>query len=456
MSDQPSHTQSINPFTGETIRRYAYMTDEQIAQKLDQSETAYQSWRKVALAEKENRMMKVAELLTTYKNQYAKTISDEMGKPMMQAVAEVEKCAWVCRFYAKNAHTLLQPEIFHTEAHRSYVRYDSIGPVLAVMPWNYPFWQLFRFAAPNVLIGNTVVLKHASNVTGCAKEIENIFLRAGYPEGVFQTIVARSDQIGKVIENPVIRAVSLTGSKQAGQAVAQQCGAQVKKSVLELGGSNACVIFDDANLDAHIDTLIWSRFQNTGQSCIAGKRFIVCPGIYDTFLEKFQRGLANLTVGNPAEEDTDIGPMATETLAKELEEQMNQSVKKGAHILMGGQVDGTRFAPTILTEVTPDMEVFAEETFGPLAAVIRADNDDHAIELSNRSQYGLGVSLFTEDMEKVERYIPEIEDGAVFVNELVKSDPRLPFGGTKNSGYGRELSRAGMREFTNQKTIYIR
>lgn len=456
MSDKPTHTKSINPYTGEIIRRYAYMTDEQIYQKVEKSKELYSSWRKTVLAEKENRMMKVAELLTTFKNQYANIISQEMGKPILQAVAEVEKCAWVCRFYAKNAYSLLQPEIFHTEAHKSYVRYDSLGPVLAIMPWNYPFWQLFRFAVPNLLIGNTVVLKHASNVSGCARELENIFRRAGYPEGVFQTIIARSDQIENIIKNPHIRAATLTGSKTAGQAVAKQCGAEIKKTVLELGGSNACIVFDDANLDAYLDTLIWSRYQNTGQSCIAGKRFIIGPKIYDEFIDKFEQGLRNLIVGNPAEEKTDIGPMATEALAEELKEQMDRSVEKGAHILMGGTVEGTRFEPTILTEVSPEMEVFKEETFGPLAAVIRAENEDHAIELSNQSQYGLGVSLFTENMEKAEKYIPEIEDGAVFINELVKSDPRLPFGGTKNSGYGRELSRAGIREFTNQKTVFFR
>lgn len=456
MSDTATHTKSINPFTGEVIRRYAYMTDDQISEKIEKSNDAFRIWRKTVLSEKENRMMKVAELLTTFKNQYANIISQEMGKPISQAEAEVEKCAWVCRFYAKNAHTLLQPEIFHTEAHRSYVRYDPLGTVLAVMPWNYPFWQLFRFAAPNLLIGNTVVLKHASNVTGCAKELENIFLRAGYGEGIFQSLIARSDQIGNVIKHPHIKAATLTGSTAAGRAVAGQCGAEIKKTVLELGGSNACIVFDDANLDAYIDTLVWSRYQNTGQSCISGKRFIVTPKIYDEFLEKFLKGMQSLKVGNPAEEDTDIGPMATETLASELKEQMDRSVAKGARILAGGIVEGTRFEPTILTEVTPEMEVFSEETFGPLAAIIRAEDEDHAIALSNQSQYGLGVSLFTDNMEKAEKYIPEIEDGSVFVNELVKSDPRLPFGGTKNSGYGRELSRAGIREFTNQKTVYFR
>ncbi|MBY5957734.1 NAD-dependent succinate-semialdehyde dehydrogenase [Membranicola marinus] len=453
---KPSHAVSTNPYTGETIRRYTYHTDQEIKEKIELADRTFDTWKNTGLIERQHLMMQVAELLQKYKNQYARVMTSEMGKPISQAEDEVEKCAWVCRFYAKNAPSLLKPEIIHTDATESYVRHDPLGVILAVMPWNYPFWQLFRFAAPNLIAGNTAILKHASNVTGSALKLENIFLKAGYPEGVFQTIIASSDQIPTVIDHPSIVAATLTGSTPAGQSVASQCGQNIKKTVLELGGSNACVVFDDADLDAHIDTLLQARYQNTGQSCIAGKRFIVLPEIYDTFLSRFQDEVQKIKSGDPMDRDTEIGPMATEKLAKELEDQVQRSVEKGAKIVLGGTREGAKFEPTILTEVEPGMAAFDEETFGPVAAIIRAKDDDHAIELVNQSEFGLGASLFTENIEKARRYIPLIEDGAVFVNDLVKSDPRLPFGGTKISGYGRELSRAGMREFTNQKTVYIK
>lgn len=456
MSKNNSHTTSINPFTEEVIRRYPYHTDQEINEKIELASQTYSTWRNTGLMERQHLMMEVAELLKKYKNQYARLMTAEMGKPISQAEGEVEKCAWVCRFYARNAPALLQPEYIHTDATESYVRHDPLGVVLAIMPWNYPFWQLFRFAAPNLIAGNTAILKHASNVSGSALELENIFLKAGFPEGAFQTIIAKTDQIPAVIDNPSIVAATLTGSTPAGQAVASRCGQNIKKTVLELGGNNACVVFDDADLDEHIDTLVQARYQNTGQSCIAGKRFIVLPEIYDTFLSRFRKGVKKLVEGDPMDRYTDIGPMATEKLAGELEDQVQRSVEKGAKIDLGGTRDGARFEPTILTEVEPGMAAFDEETFGPVAAIIRAKDDDHAIELVNQSEFGLGTSLFTSNLEKARRYIPLIEDGAVFVNDLVKSDPRLPFGGTKISGYGRELSRAGMREFTNQKTVYIK
>lgn len=456
MSNNNSHTTSINPYTSETIRRYAYHTDQEIKDKIESADRTFDTWKNTGLIERQHLMMQVAELLQKYKSQYARVMTAEMGKPISQAEAEVEKCAWVCRFYAKNAPSLLQPEHIHTDASESYVRHDPLGVVLAIMPWNYPFWQLFRFAAPNLIAGNTAILKHASNVTGSALELENIFIKAGFPEGVFQTIVAKTDQIPAVIDNPSIVAATLTGSTPAGQAVASRCGQNIKKTVLELGGNNACVVFDDADLDAHIDTLVQARYQNTGQSCIAGKRFIVLPEIYDTFLSRFREGVQKLKGGDPMDRNTDFGPMATEKLARELEEQVKKSVEKGAKIDLGGNRDGAKFEPTILTEVEPGMAAFDEETFGPVAAIIRAKDDDHAITLVNQSEFGLGTSLFTTDLDKARKYIPIIEDGAVFVNDLVKSDPRLPFGGTKISGYGRELSRAGMREFTNQKTVYIK
>lgn len=455
MTSQKSHTSSINPFNGDTIRRYAYHTEDEITAKIVKSDQTFRTWKNIDLNVRCQLILEVADLLEKYKNQYGRLMTGEMGKPITQAEAEVVKCAWVCRYYAQNAELMLAPEIIHTEATESYVRQDPLGPVLAVMPWNYPFWQVFRFAAPNIIAGNTAILKHASNVSGCALELENIFLKAGFPNGVFQTIIARSDQIPAVIDHPAIVAATLTGSLHAGQSVASQCGHQIKKTVLELGGSNACVVFDDADLDAHLNTLVQARYQNTGQSCIAGKRFIILPGIYDTFLTRFRNAVQRLQPGDPLDQSTDIGPMASVSLAEELEDQVQRSVAQGAKIELGGHRKGTMFEPTILTEVTAGMPAFDEETFGPVAAIIRARDEDHAIELANQSVFGLGTSLFTSDINKALQYVPRLDDGAVFINELVKSDPRLPFGGTKQSGYGRELSFAGMREFTNQKTVYI-
>lgn len=455
MAYNNSHALSINPYTGETIRRYPYNSNEEIRKKIENADRAFEMWRKTDISERQNLLIRVTELLEKYEGQYGRVITAEMGKPISQAEAEIKKCAWVCRFYAQNGPSLLQPEHIYTDASESYVRYDPLGVILAIMPWNYPFWQLFRFAAPNLIAGNTVILKHASNVTGSAMEIENIFITAGFPEGVFQTIVARTDQIPAVIDHPSIKAATLTGSTPAGRAVASRCGQNIKKTVLELGGNNACVVFDDADLDAHLGTLVQARYQNTGQSCIAGKRFIVLPKIYDSFLARFREEVKQMAIGDPMDRTTDIGPMATTRLARDLEEQLDDSVNKGAIIDLGGSRDGAKFEPTILTEVKPGMAAFDEETFGPVAAIIRAKDDGHAIALANQSVFGLGTSLFTTDLEKARKYIPELQDGAVFVNQLVKSDPRLPFGGTKLSGYGRELSREGIREFTNQKTVYI-
>lgn len=456
MSQPKSRTASINPYNGDTIRRYAYHSDEEITDKINTGHKAFQTWRNVEVQNRCRLMAAVADQLDKYRNQYARLMTNEMGKPISQAEAEVSKCAWVCRYYAENGLDMLAPVHISTDAVESFVRYDPLGLILAVMPWNYPFWQVFRFAAPNLIAGNTALLKHASNVSGCGLELENIFLKAGFPEGVFQTIIARSDQIPAVIEHQAIQAATLTGSMPAGQAVASHCGRYIKKSVLELGGNNACVIFEDADLDAHMNTLVQARFQNTGQSCIAGKRFIVLPDIYDTFLKRFVAAVKELKSGDPMDPGTEIGPLATIGLAKELENQVRESVEKGAQIILGGHRREAYFEPTILTEVQPGMPAFDEETFGPVAAIIRARDEAHAIALANQSKFGLGTSIFTSNLEKVRQYIPEIDDGAVFINELVKSDPRLPFGGTKTSGYGRELSLAGMREFLNEKTVYLK
>ena len=379
MNDSQNFTISQNPYDGTIIRRYSYHNPEEIVSKIEKSNQAFGSWRHVEINHRCQLMQTVASTLEKYKNQYARIITMEMGKPIAQAEAEIEKCAWVCRYYAEIAEVMLQPEIVLTDASESYIRYDPLGVILAVMPWNYPFWQVFRFAVPNLVVGNTAILKHASNVSGCALELENIFLKAGFPEGVFQTIVARSNQIPAVIDHPMIQAATLTGSMPAGQAVASQCGQNIKKTVLELGGSNACIVFEDADLEAHMDTLVQARFQNAGQSCIAGKRFIVVSGIYDEFIERFRTAVSKLKVGDPRLRETEMGPMASSDFALELGKQVEKSVQMGAKILLGGNYHNAMFEPTILTEVQPGMPVFDEETFGPVAAVIRADNEEHEI-----------------------------------------------------------------------------
>tara|TARA_R110002051_G_scaffold123527_1_gene196769 strand:- start:3562 stop:4767 length:1206 start_codon:yes stop_codon:yes gene_type:complete len=401
-------------------------------------------------------MLKAAEELKHNKQEYAEVISLEMGKPISQSISEIEKCAWVCEYYAENAESHLKNEVIKTDAKSSYVSFEPIGVVLAVMPWNYPFWQVFRFAAPALMAGNIGILKHASNTMKSGEMIQQVFQRAGFPEGCFQNMIIGSDEIEGIIENDHIKAVTLTGSKPAGSSVASIAGKHIKKSVLELGGSNALVVFDDADLDRAVDTCVNARFQNTGQSCIAGKRLLLQKNIAQEFTNKFKSKVAQLKSGDPMDNDTYIGVMAREDLAKELEEQVNKSIAMGATLLLGGQRQGTYFEPTILGQVTKEMPVFKEETFGPAIGITIFDSEDEAVDLVNASAFGLGVSLFTKDMEKAKRLVPLFDDGAVFVNELVKSDPRLPFGGTKISGYGRELSSHGIMEFVNRKTVYMK
>jgi len=400
-------------------------------------------------------MLKLADELRNNKKDYATAITKEMGKPITQAIAEIEKCAWVCEYYAENAKNQLEKEIIETDAKESYVRYDPLGVILAVMPWNYPFWQVFRFIAPALMAGNVGLLKHASNVMRCAENIEQAILNAGFPEGCFQNLIIGSKKVEQIIRDKRVKAVTLTGSKPAGSSVASIAGEEIKKSVLELGGSNALVVFEDANITETVKTCVQARFQNTGQSCIAGKRLIVQESIYEEFLEEFITQVRELKSGDPMDEETYIGVLAREDLAIDLEEQLEKSKKQGAKVVLGGKRNKTYFEPTIVINVNKKMTIFKEETFGPLMAVTRFNSDMEAIDLVNRSAFGLGVSIFTEDYERAKALIPQFEDGAVFVNELVKSDPRLPFGGTKESGYGRELSSHGIKEFLNRKTVYI-
>lgn len=446
---------SRNPYTGEEIASIKEFTKKEIDKALETANKRFDSWRNTSFEERTKFMLAAAKELKKNKQEYAETITLEMGKPISQAIAEVEKCAWVCEYYAENAEKQLANEHIKTDAKESYISYEPIGVVLAVMPWNYPFWQVFRFAAPALMAGNIGVLKHASNVMQSAENIQKIFERAGFPNGCFQNLPIGSKKVEDIIRDKRIKAVTLTGSKPAGSSVASIAGEEIKKSVLELGGSNALVVFKDADIKNTVETCVQARFQNTGQSCIAGKRLLIQESIIEEFLELFSKKVQELNSGDPRDEKTYIGVLAREDLAEDLEKQVEDSVKQGAKIYLGGKRNGTYYEPTILTEVTKEMTVFKEETFGPVISITTFKNEKEAIELVNSSDFGLGVSLFTEDLEFAKKISPQFDDGAVFINELVKSDPRLPFGGTKISGYGRELSIHGIREFVNKKTVYI-
>ena len=447
---------SKNPYTEEKLEEHRESTSEDIDQALEKATVVFHEWKSTSFSFRSNLMLKAAEELRENKQEYAEDITKEMGKPITQSIAEVEKCAWVCEYYAENAEGQLASEEIDTDAGKSYVKYAPIGVVLAIMPWNYPFWQVFRFAAPALMAGNVGVLKHASNVMRCGKNLEKVFIRAGFPEGCFQNLVIGSKKVEEVLKDKRVKAVTLTGSEGAGSAVAATAGKEIKKSVLELGGSNALVVFEDANLEKAVDTCVQARFQNTGQSCIAGKRLLLHEKIAEKFTDLFLQKVKALKAGDPLEEDTFIGVQAREDLAEDLEEQVNKSVEMGAKILLGGERKKAFFAPTVLKDVTREMPVFKEETFGPAIGITTFKSQEEAVELINATHFGLGVSLFTSSEEKAQKLIPKIEDGAVFVNELVKSDPRLPFGGTKRSGYGRELSKFGIREFVNIQTVYFK
>ena len=446
---------SKNPYTGEVIEEFKEYTKEEINNAIKKADDRYKTWRKVSFSEKSKLLKNAAKELRDNKQSYAEDITQEMGKPITQALAEIEKCAWVCEYYAENAENHLAREIIETDAQKSYVSYEPIGIVLAIMPWNYPFWQVFRFAAPALMAGNIGLLKHASNVMRSANNIQKVFERAGFPDGCFQNLVISSSKIEDILKDKRVKAVTLTGSKPAGSAVAATAGSEIKKSVLELGGSNALVVFKDANIAEAVKTCVQARFQNTGQSCIAGKRLLLHERIAEEFMEEFVKQVKELKSGDTMDEDTFIGTLAREDLAEDLEKQIQDSVKQGAKIVLGGKRDKAYFEPTIITNVKKGMPVFDQETFGPAMAVSTFKEDQEAIDLVNYSDFGLGVSIFTEDFTFAEKIVPAFEDGAVFVNELVKSDPRLPFGGTKISGYGRELSSHGIQEFVNRKTVYF-
>lgn len=447
---------SFNPYDGEQVGSYAPLSEQELTEKLNRSETAFKSWQKVSLTERCQLIKKAGQVLRDNVEEYAKMITLEMGKPISESRGEVNKCAWVCDYYAENAEDFLSIETIATDASQSFVRHDPIGAVLAIMPWNFPFWQVFRYAAPTLIAGNTGLLKHAPNVFGSAVLIEDVFRKAGVPEGVFQNLVVHHDQTEKIIAHNAVQAVTLTGSERAGSAVAEIAGKHIKKTVLELGGNNAFIVWDDADIDKAVKIAITARMLNCGQSCIAAKRFILLESVYDEFVAKFTKAVSALTSGNPLDETTKVGPMARKDLADQLHEQVLGSVKLGADLLLGGNQKDCYHEPTVLGNVTPGMPAFDEETFGPLAAMIKAKDIEHAFELSEQSKYGLGVTVCTENVEKAVAHAPRVSDAAYFINELVKSDPRLPFGGTKKSGYGRELSKDGILEFVNRKTVYVK
>ena len=450
---------AVNPATGDTIKSYDEMTPQQTAAAIEEAYTAWKSWRKTSFSERAVPMKKAAAILRERKDAFAKLMALEMGKPFKQGVAEAEKCALGCDYYAEHAVAHLASEEVKTDASKSYVAFEPVGVVLAVMPWNFPFWQVFRFAAPALMAGNAGVLKHASNVPGCAIAIENVFLEAGFPRGLFRTLLIGSAQVKAVIEHPRVSAVTLTGSTPAGKAVAAQAGAALKKTVLELGGSDPYIVLEDADLDHAVNTCATSRLINSGQSCVNAKRLIVVEPLVAQFTEKLVAAMKSRRMGDPLAEGVDVGPQARPDLRDELHKQVTDSVAKGARLLLGGEIPpgkGSFYPPTVLADVAPGMPAYNEELFGPVASIFSARDEADAVRIANDSIFGLGAAVFTADTARAERIARELDAGCTFVNTLVASDPRLPFGGIKESGYGRELGTYGIREFVNIKTVYIK
>jgi succinate-semialdehyde dehydrogenase / glutarate-semialdehyde dehydrogenase len=450
---------SVNPTTGETFKTFAALDESQIDEKLQLAADTFRAYRQTKLTERASMLKRAADILETEKHDFARLMTLEMGKPIKGAVGEAEKCALVCRYYAEHASDHLADKLVETNASKSYVCFQPLGAVLAVMPWNFPFWQVFRFAAPALMAGNVGLLKHASNVPQCALAIEDIFRRAGFPSGAFQTLLIGSEAVQRVLEDPRIVAATLTGSEPAGRSVASIAGKQIKKTVLELGGSDPFIVMPSADLEEAVITAVKARTINNGQSCIAAKRFIVAAEIYDEFEQQFVATMKELQVGDPLNESTDIGPLATEQILKDVDEQVKTSVATGAIVLTGGKkLDraGNFYEPTVLVNVPADSPASCEEIFGPVAMLFRVNDIDEAIALANATSFGLGAAAWTNDLSEQNRLVEDLEAGSVFINGMVASDPRLPFGGIKNSGYGRELSEFGIREFVNIKTVWIK
>jgi len=450
---------SINPATGEHLRTYPLLSDAKVENILEQCHQFWHSWRRTDVGHRAKLMHRAAEVLEKNKEKYAKMITEEMGKVYNSSLGEVTKCAWVCRYYADNTESFLAPEFIETDASSSYVSFQPMGIVLAVMPWNFPFWQVFRFAAPALMAGNVGILKHASNVPGCALFIEEVFKEAGFPEYAFKSLIISSRQVASVIENPRVKAVTLTGSEPAGASVASTAGMKIKKSVLELGGSDPYIILEDADLSLAAQQCTFSRLLNAGQSCIGAKRFLVMDSIYDAFLSLFKQSMENGRYGDPMT-DVTMGPLARHDLRDEVHQQVLASIEAGAECILGGEIPdspGAFYPATILAGVTKNMPAYHEEIFGPVATVIKVHSVEEAIFIANDTEFGLGAAIFSSNIEEAERIArDEIFAGSCFVNQFVKSDPRLPFGGIGISGYGRELSHYGIKEFVNVKTVYVK
>ncbi len=449
---------TVNPATGQLVKSFEPLTDSQIEEKLQRAADTFSKYRKVPFAERARMMLKAGAILESEKESYARIMTTEMGKTFRSAVDEAVKCAWVCRYYAENAERFLADEVVETSASRSYIRYQPLGAVLAVMPWNFPFWQVLRFAAPALMAGNVGLLKHASIVPQSALMIEDLFRKAGFPEGAFQTLLIGSQKVEKILDDPRVAAATLTGSEGAGVQVGMAAAKRIKKVVLELGGSDPFIVMPSANLEAAVTTAVKARIFNNGQSCIAAKRFIVADKIADEFERKFVSKMEALKVGDPFDEKTELGPLATADGVTDLDRDVQKTIKAGARVLTGGkplQRPGNFYAPTVLTNIPKDSPAYREELFGPVASVFRAKDLDHAIQIANDSRFGLGASAWTNDKNERERFINDLESGMVFINRMVASDPRIPFGGVKWSGHGRELGAHGIREFTNIKTVWI-
>ena len=450
--------QTLNPATGVVEKKFDALTEIQLEEKLAQAHTAYQTWKETDFTERATLMRKAAKHLRAQKENYGALATTEMGKPLSAGIGEIEKCADICDYYAEHAEAFLSPEIRETDAKEAFVRYDSIGPVLAVMPWNFPFWQVLRFAAPALMAGNVGLLKHASNVPQCAIAIEETFRKAGFPEGAFTTLLIGSNQVESILRDDRVMAAALTGSEKAGASVASIAGSEIKKTVLELGGSDAFIVRDDADIEKVATKAVTARFQNCGQSCIAAKRFIVHTKVLEAFTKAFVEKTAEYSVGDPLSPETSMGPVVDEKARALLLSQVEQSVGAGATILHGGKSiegKGSFMEATILGNVKKGMRVYDEETFGPVAAVIEAEDDDDAIRIANDTVLGLGSSIWTEDLETAKKMTSKINAGSVFINTIVVSDINLPFGGINKSGYGRELTREGILEFVNVKSVKV-
>ena len=449
---------TINPATGEEVETFEPLSDEQVEEKLRRATETFDEYRKTSFEERAQMLTRAAEILEEEAEEFGRIITEEMGKPLAAAVAEANKCARGCRYYVENAERFMADEEIEMEGAKVYVRYQPIGPVLAVMPWNFPFWQVFRHAAPGLMAGNVILLKHASNVPRCALSIEDIIHRAGFPEGAFQTLLIGSDQVQAIVDDKRVKAATLTGSGPAGSKVAAAAGENVKKSVLELGGSDPFIVMPSADLDEAVSTAVTARTLNNGQSCINAKRFIVHEQVAKDFESRYVEAMSALTVGDPMDEDTDMGPLATEQMLEDVDQQVRDSVEAGARVLTGGKPldgPGNFYPPTVLTDIPKDSPAYAEEIFGPVASMFRVGNVDEAIRLANDSPFGLSSSAWTNDGGERERFIEEIEAGMVYVNKMTESTPEVPFGGVKESGYGRELSIFGIREFVNAKTVWV-